>query len=170
MDTKTFPSHLTSPGVQLNPSLRNGRNMAHTCVNLPRAGRPHKLSDCTRNIGWRLHRNGLKTTRWMFGSSRVEAQTSIQNRICCWNCCWVVHAQSMWNLTELEQFCKEKLSKMAVFRCTWLRPIHTRCCNCGQRCTFLILTWSGWTFTQPFISHYIFLIKLLCRNLFSLWH
>ena len=41
IDRKTFPSHWTPPWVQLNPSLRNGRNMAR--VNLPRAGCPHKL-------------------------------------------------------------------------------------------------------------------------------
>lgn len=29
------------------------------------------------------------------------------------------------------------------------------------RCTSLILTWRWWTFTQSFILHYIFLIKLL---------
>ena len=40
----------------LNPS-RNGRNMAG-CVNLARAGRPHKLSDCARR---RLVREATKT-------------------------------------------------------------------------------------------------------------
>lgn len=42
MNTKVFSSHSTSRRDQLNPSLRNGRNM--TCVRLPRADHPHKLS------------------------------------------------------------------------------------------------------------------------------
>lgn len=35
-------------------------------------------------IQQKLHRNVLKTTRWMFWSGQVKAQISIQLRICCW--------------------------------------------------------------------------------------
>ena len=38
---KTFPKHWTSPGVQLHPSLKNGRNMAHVKICLEQA----ELSD-----------------------------------------------------------------------------------------------------------------------------
>ena len=51
-----MPKSLNIPGVQLNPCLRNGRNM--TRLNLPKPGHHHKLNDRARR---RLVKEATKT-------------------------------------------------------------------------------------------------------------
>ena len=77
----------------------------------------------TWSIWQKLYRSGLKTTRWMFLSSRIKAQTSIQWRICGWTWKRLFTPQSQCLLTGLEQFCKEQCSQIAV--CRWASLTET---------------------------------------------
>lgn len=61
MATKRFPVHWTSHRVQLNPSLRNGRNIA-LGLNLPRSGHPHKLN----KRGHQYTCDTLKELQWIW--------------------------------------------------------------------------------------------------------
>src|SRR4029434_2358826 len=71
----------------------------------------------TRSIQRKIHRNGLKDNKvnvleWPSQSPDINPMENL----------WLdskraVHARSPRNLTELEQFCKDEWSKIAVSRC-----------------------------------------------------
>ena len=69
------------------------------------------------------HRNGLKTTRWIFWSGWVKTQTSIQKRM---DLKKAVHTESLYNLTELVESIWIALNQSNH----WL----DLCCDCDQRC------------------------------------
>lgn len=72
------------------------------------------------------HSNGLKTTRWMFWSGQVKAQTSIRQRICSrtWNGLFTPDPHAPWqSLNSSER--KNRVKLQCLDEPTWLRPIYT---------------------------------------------